>query len=201
MLQQEDCEDIYGRGSIAIRQSRDVSETYKPKETNEEIRIIAFGPIADHFKESTLPEELKESSRKVARIGIGENHAVFLFQGSEIGIVGKNDKGQLGMPISDKDSENIYKDLSLVEFDLFKNEGKRIIDIAAGSNHTMILVEPHQPDPDIEGDQRQVYIIGDRNMHGKFSSNDSHEPVLVEIPRIKEDPELKIKFIYSSNEK
>jgi hypothetical protein len=89
----------------------------------------------------------------------------------------------------------------LIEYEEFGRNNKKVIDIAAGTNHTMFLVEPAHPDPDKEGEQREVYVCGDRNMLGRFKSSDSGEPLLVRIPRLEEDPSLRIKFIYSSNEK
>ena len=201
ILQPSDCEDIYGRGSIILRESREMSNTSAENTSNEEIRIVAFGQIAEFFENNTLPSKLPNSSRKVARIGLGVNHAVFLFYGSEIAVVGKNDKGQIGFPIKEKDSENIYKDLQLTTFEQFISENKRVIDIAAGAHHTMLLVESISSDPEAEGEQREVYVMGDRNMLGKFETNDSHVPVLVTIPRLVENPSLRIQSIYSKNEK
>ena len=65
----------------------------------------------------------------------------------------------------------------------------------------MFLTEPINPDPNAEGEQRKIYVVGERKMLGQFYSVDSYEPVEVKIPRLAEDPNLKIKFIYSSNEK
>jgi hypothetical protein len=40
---------------------------------------------------ASLPTELREVSRSVVRIGLGENHAVFLFAGGEVGVCGSNE--------------------------------------------------------------------------------------------------------------
>ena len=201
LITQGDCEDIYNRRSVAIQDGSNTSQMYRPPAENEEIRVVAFGPIREYFDRAVLPEELPKTSRKVARIGLGSTHVVFLFVGTEVAVCGKNDKGQIGLPIKPRDEDNIYNDLRLIEFESFGREDKRVIDIAAGTNHTMFLVEPRRPDPEVKGEQRQIYICGDRNTLGKFSQEDSHEPVLVKLPRFEEDPDIKIKFIYSSNEK
>lgn len=69
-----------------------------------------------------------------------------------------NSRGQLGQPIKETERENKYIDLNLVHFEVFKNNKLNIIDIAAGSYHTMFLVEPSELDPSIESEQRQVFV-------------------------------------------
>lgn len=196
-----DVEDMYGRGSIAIRNRNESSQVFEASKENEEIRVVAFGPIADYFEKAYLPQELPKRSRKVARIGLGAYHAVFLFVGTETAICGRNDKGQLGLPIKDKDADNEYRDLRLVEYPVFGREGKRVIDVAAGNNHTMFLVEPINPDPNSYAENREVYVAGDRNMLGQFLAHDSDEPMKVPLFRLEEDDSRKIKFIYAANEK
>lgn len=203
ILDENEVVDIYGRGSIALRESKEINQSFQDKKSNEEIRIVAFGQIAEYFEKSKLPKGLPKDnhSRKVARIGLGVHHAVFLFYSYQIATVGKNDKGQLGFPISDIDSENIYKDLQIIDIEKFKEENKRIIDVAAGSYHTVLLTEPINGEENKEGEVREVYVMGDRNMLGKFESQDSSDPVLITIPRLEQDPSLRIKYIYSRNEK
>lgn len=157
--------DIYGRGSIAIRNESMTKPKFEER-SNEEIRIVAFGPISEYLNDAKLPDKLPYKSQKIARIGLGENHAVFLFLNSEIAVSGKNDKGQLGIPIKEEEEENLYKGLTLVQYPVFKDNDLRVIDVAAGSNHTMFLTEPINPKPDEEYEQRQVYVCGDRNMLG-----------------------------------
>lgn len=195
--------DIYGRDSIAIKESRDLDQAYQEKKSNEEIRIVAFGQVAQYFEKSKLPEELPKDShsRKVARIALGVHHAVFLFYSYQVASVGKNDKGQLGFPIKEREEDNIHKDLQIVKFDNFTVEGKRVIDIAAGAYHTMLLTEPISKEENKEGETREVYVLGDRNMLGRFESKDSDTPIKITIPRLEEDPNLKIKYIYARNEK
>jgi alpha-tubulin suppressor-like RCC1 family protein len=168
---------------------------------NEEIRIIALGPISEYLNSATLPDKLSFKSQKVARIGLGSNHAVFLFMGSELAISGKNDKGQLGLPIKEKDEDNTYNGLTLVNYKVFEENQVRVIDVAAGTNHTMFLTEPIDDNPVHEGETREVYVCGDRNMIGRFTTSHADKPKVVELERFREDPELRIKFIYSSNEK
>lgn len=203
MLDESEVVDIYGRDSIALRESKEINQSFQSKKSNEEIRIVAFGQIAEYFDRSKLPKGLPKDnySRKVARIGLGVHHAVFLFYSYQIATVGKNDRGQLGVPISDKDSDNIYKDLQIIDIQKFKDERKRIIDVAAGAYHTILLTEPMDKEESKEGEVRQVYVMGDRNMLGRFESKDSSDPVLITIPRLEEDPSLRIKYIYSRNEK
>ena len=171
------------------------------QEKSEEIRIIAFGPISQYLNSATLPAMLNFKSRKVARIGLGEDHAVFLFIGFEVAVSGKNDRGQLGIPINDEGTNKEYNGLVLHDHERFIEEKRRVIDVAAGINHTMFLTEPTQPDPESKEDPRKVYVCGARDMLGKFSTKDAFEPKPVEIERLSEDPELKIKYIFSANEK
>ncbi len=99
LTDQSEVLDMYGRGSIAIRSNMEGSNIYVPPQENEEIRVVAFGPISDYLGNSSLPAELPPRSRKVARIGLGSSHVIFLFTGSEIAVCGKNDRGQIGLPI------------------------------------------------------------------------------------------------------
>lgn len=86
VLEGSNVEDIYGRGSIAIRNSRSSFRESESQDENEEIRVVTFGPITEYFERSSLPPELPKHSRKVARIGLGANHVVFLFVGCEVAI-------------------------------------------------------------------------------------------------------------------
>lgn len=200
VLSEANCVDMYGRGSIAIRERSGSQLGYEPRE-NEEIRINAFGPISEQLNSATLPASLSKKSRKVARIGLGLNHAVFLFLGSEVAVSGKNDKGQLGLPISDKEAKNNYQGLTLVTYKTFEEKKLKIIDVAAGTNHTMFLTEPLDQNVDHEGETRKVFVCGDRNMIGRFTTKDADKPKEVYLERFALDPDLRIKFIYSSNEK
>lgn len=65
----------------------------------------------------------------------------------------------------------------------------------------MFLVEPMEKDPNAEGEQRQIFVCGERNMLGCNALDDSGVPQKVSIPRLEEDSSLRIKFIYSANEK
>lgn len=40
-----------------------------------------------------------------------------------------------------RDSENDYKGLSLIDYDEFRKNSLRVIDVAAGTYHSMFLVE------------------------------------------------------------
>jgi alpha-tubulin suppressor-like RCC1 family protein len=133
--------DMYGKGSIAIRTNMEGSNMYVAPRENEEIRVVAFGPISDYLGNSSLPAELPPRSRKVARIGLGSSHVIFLFTGSEIAVCGKNDRGQIGLPIDPSDSENEYKNLRLTTYSEFQSKNLRVIDVAAGTNHSMFLTE------------------------------------------------------------
>lgn len=44
-----------------------------------------------------IPEQLREVSKKVVRIALGESHVMMLFAGGEIAVCGNNDYGQLGV--------------------------------------------------------------------------------------------------------
>ena len=202
VVSESNCEDIYHRGSIALnKEALKTGEANQGEYEQEEVRIVATGPISEYWNQSTIPPELNYMSRKIARIAMGAEHAVFLFSGMEIAVWGMNSRGQLGLPIKDSDKENRYVDLNIVKYELFQNNRFNVIDIAAGTYHTMFLVEPNDPDPTIETEQRQVYVWGDRNMLGKFKSKNCGEPQLVHIERFEDNPKLKIKFIYASNEK
>ena len=165
-------EDIYHRGSIALNKesARRLGEAIQEEREEEEVRIFAAGPISEYCNQSVIPPQINPMSRKIVRIAMGAEHAIFLFSGMEVAVWGMNSRGQLGLPIKDTEKENKYIDLNVVQYEVFKNNKLNIIDIAAGTYHTMFLVEPNDPDPTIETEQRQVFVWGDRNMLGRPKS-------------------------------
>lgn len=86
LITNTECEDIYNRRSVAIKGSMSSSRVYEEPRNNEEVRVVSFGPISTYFEKATLPSELPNTSRKVARIGLGASHVVFLFVGTETAI-------------------------------------------------------------------------------------------------------------------
>lgn len=136
-----------GDGKIRIK----MGERRQVKRNEElEVWIFGMGPLGEYLSFVKVPEKLKPISRQVAKIALGEMHAVFLFSGGELGVIGNNDRGQLGLPVKRSrlwDEDNFIPDLQLIPmFEEFENEGLRINDVAAGQSHTVILTQPAKYD-------------------------------------------------------
>lgn len=64
------------------------------KDEKTEVRINATGNISEFLGENIpIPQELKPISHKVAKIAIGQSHALILFAGGELYVTGNNRKG------------------------------------------------------------------------------------------------------------
>ena len=81
------------------------------------------------------------SNRFVKKIVIGKNHILILLDSHEMGILGSNSNGQLGLPLMEKFVEKIeFNKLKFSEEEEEVNKKQEIIDIACGDDYSMVLI-------------------------------------------------------------
>lgn len=133
--------------------------------------------------------ELKPVYRQIKKVALGENHAVFLFAYSAIGVIGSNSHGQLGLPFDPEEEDNNFETRIRIhkKFSQLKEIDHVVSDIAAGTNHTLLLSMPANFNLARMGkEERKVWAFGDRRAITTLDAQDTHIPHQVKFDVMEE---------------
>ena len=99
---------------------------------------LGFGENSYVFEPLLLPD----FPEKIKKVSLGGEHSIILTTKNNIFVSGLNIFGQLGL--GDYENRNIFTDIEIYKNTLKNNKEEKIIDIAAGAQHSLLLSNKHK---------------------------------------------------------
>ncbi len=104
----------------------------------EKNELHLYGDLPDSLKNNNSIDLNLLNKTPIRKIVSGKNHCLILFGNDELFGFGRNDNGQLGLPIS-KDN-NLIEDIRRLRLNIPNMSDYKIIDIASGDDFSLLLV-------------------------------------------------------------
>ena len=99
---------------------------------------LGFGENSYVFEPLLLPD----FPEKIKKVSLGGEHSIILTKKNNIYVSGLNIFGQLGL--GDCENRNTFTNINIYKNTLMNNKDEKIIDIAAGAQHSLLLSNKHK---------------------------------------------------------
>ena len=136
---------------------------------------LGFGENSYIFEPLLLPD----FPEKIKKVSLGGEHSIILTSKNNIYVSGLNIFGQLGL--GDYENRNTFTNINIYKNTLMNNKEEKIIDIAAGAQHSILLSNKHK-----------VYYCGFNKNNFLDKNEDINIFTLIQDEKIKDK---RIKFI------
>ena len=136
---------------------------------------LGFGENSYVFEPLLLPD----FPEKIKKVSLGGEHSIILTSKNNIYVSGLNIFGQLGL--GDYENRNTFTNINIYKNTLMNNKEEKIIDIAAGAQHSILLSNKHK-----------VYYCGFNKNNFLDKNEDINIFTLIQDEKIKDK---RIKFI------
>lgn len=141
------------------------------------LKVLAYGIVPSQFHQSRLPENY--CSEGIKKVVCGNKHTLILTKSNYILACGDNHYGQCAKdPFAQEEigSEEIIEESLTLKLHAFNVGNHEILDIAAGSNHSLILAKP------LSGGRAKVMAFGHELACGFLDKTNKWKPTEVEMP-------------------
>ena len=136
---------------------------------------LGFGENSYIFEPLLLPD----FPEKIKKVSLGGEHSIILTSKNNIYVSGLNIFGQLGL--GDFENRNTFTNINIYKNTLMNNKDEKIIDIAAGAQHSILLSNKHK-----------IYYCGFNKNNFLDKNEDINIFTLIQDEKIKDK---RIKFI------